>query len=80
MYSVHHTYTALGYYCSILQCEGPDQYCIATRYRCDSHDDCPGGDDEAPLLCGHEPCKGKITCPELDFRCIDPTEVVTIVL
>jgi len=56
------------------QCEGKDEYCIATRYRCDSHDDCPAGDDESQLLCGHEPCKGKIVCPELDFRCIDPTE------
>jgi len=52
----------------------PRQYCIATRYRCDSHPDCPGGDDESPELCGPEPCKGKIVCPELDFRCIDPTE------
>ena len=57
------------------QCEGEDkQYCIATRYRCDSHPDCPAGDDESTRLCGPEPCKGKIVCPELDFRCIDPTE------
>jgi len=56
------------------QCEGPDkQYCIATRYRCDSHSDCPSGDDESPTFCGSDPCKGKIVCPELDFRCIDPT-------
>ena len=57
------------------QCEGQDkQYCIATRYRCDSQMDCPLGDDESPVYCGPEPCKGKIVCPELDFRCIDPTE------
>lgn len=56
------------------QCEGQEKYCIATRYRCDRHDDCPLGDDESPMFCGHEPCKGKIVCPDLDFRCIDPTE------
>jgi len=57
------------------QCEGEDkQYCIASRYRCDSHMDCPAGDDESPVFCGPDPCKGKIVCPELDFRCIDPTE------
>jgi len=56
------------------QCEGQEKYCIATRYRCDRHDDCPLGDDENPMFCGHEPCKGKIVCPDLDFRCIDPTE------
>ena len=43
------------------------------RYRCDSHSDCPSGDDESPTFCGSDPCKGKIVCPELDFRCIDPT-------
>ena len=47
---------------------------VVSRYRCDSQMDCPQGDDESPVLCGPEPCKGKIVCPELDFRCIDPTE------
>jgi len=56
------------------QCEGQDKYCIATRFRCDSREDCPSGDDESELLCGRDPCKGKITCPDLNFRCIDPTE------
>lgn len=59
-----------GYY----QCEGAKKYCIPTRYRCDRVDDCPGGDDESIVLCGHDPCKGKIVCPDLDFRCIDPQE------
>ena len=48
--------------------------CIAARYRCDSVDDCPGSEDEASSLCGSDPCKGKIVCPELDYRCIDPSE------
>jgi len=56
------------------QCEGDEKYCIATRYRCDSQNDCPAGDDESQLFCGPDPCKGKITCPDLNFRCIDPTE------
>ena len=47
---------------------------VMFRYRCDSRMDCPAGDDESPVFCGPEPCKGKIVCPELDFRCIDPTE------
>ena len=47
--------------------------CIV-RYRCDSFPDCPGGDDESDSLCGYDPCKGKIRCPELDSRCIDPSE------
>ena len=47
---------------------------VMARYRCDSRMDCPAGDDESPVFCGPEPCKGKIVCPELDFRCIDPTE------
>eukprot|EP00088_Acartia_fossae_P063808 TRINITY_DN7817_c0_g1_i12.p1 TRINITY_DN7817_c0_g1~~TRINITY_DN7817_c0_g1_i12.p1 ORF type:complete len:464 (-),score=123.82 TRINITY_DN7817_c0_g1_i12:23-1414(-) len=49
-------------------------YCIPKRYRCDGKEDCPLGDDESELPCGFDPCKGKISCPELDFRCIDPSE------
>jgi len=56
------------------QCEGGKQYCIPTRYRCDRVEDCPKGDDESQVLCGHDPCKGKIVCHDLDFRCIDPQE------
>ena len=59
-----------GYY----QCEGRKKICIATRYRCDRKQDCPEGDDESPLFCGFDPCKGKIICPELDDRCIEPQE------
>jgi len=56
------------------QCEGKEKYCIATRHRCDGQNDCPAGDDESELFCGPNPCKGKLTCPDLNFRCIDPTE------
>jgi len=49
-------------------------YCIPKRYRCDGKPDCPMADDESELPCGFDPCKGKISCPELDFRCIDPSE------
>ena len=52
------------------QCEGQaKQYCIATRYRCDSHADCPHGDDEAEMLCGPEPCKGGTQRPLLSIEC-----------
>lgn len=58
------------------QCEGGKKYCIPTRYRCDHVDDCPAGDDESLVLCGHNPCQGKIVCPDLgsSSRCIDPHE------
>jgi len=56
------------------QCEGAKQYCISTRYRCDNRKDCPLGDDEKDVFCGYDPCKGKLVCPELDNRCIDPQE------
>jgi len=47
-------------------------HCIASRFRCDHVADCPGGDDESPLLCGPDPCEGKIMCQDLDFRCVNP--------
>jgi len=59
-----------GYY----QCNGRKKICIATRYRCDRKQDCPEGDDESSMFCGFDPCKGKIVCPELDNRCIEPQE------
>jgi len=59
-----------GYY----QCAGRKKICIATRYRCDRKQDCPEGDDESDEFCGYDPCKGKIICPELDNRCIEPQE------
>ena len=59
-----------GYY----QCAGKKKICIATRYRCDRKQDCPEGDDESDMFCGYDPCKGKIICPELDNRCIEPQE------
>jgi len=55
-------------------CNGSISYCIPKRYRCDGKPDCPLGDDESELACGFDPCKGKISCPELDYRCIDPSE------
>jgi len=56
------------------ECEGQKKICIATRYRCDRRQDCPNGDDESDKYCGYDPCKGKIICPELDNRCIEPQE------
>ncbi|XP_023321415.1 uncharacterized protein LOC111696106 [Eurytemora carolleeae] len=55
-------------------CNNTNNYCIPKRYRCDGRADCPNGDDESEFPCGIDPCKGKISCPELDFRCIDPSE------
>lgn len=55
-------------------CNNTNNYCIPKRYRCDGRRDCPHGDDESEFPCGVDPCKGKISCPELDFRCIDPSE------
>lgn len=42
--------------------------CIFPQYVCDGFEDCPGGSDEDPDLCGKNPCEGKITCE--DGRCI----------
>jgi len=55
-------------------CNNTNNYCIHKRYRCDGQRDCPFGDDESEFPCGIDPCKGKISCPELDFRCIDPSQ------
>jgi len=48
-------------------------FCVPLRYRCDGVKDCPNGDDEASYFCGPDPCSGKISCPDLDYRCIDPS-------
>jgi len=55
-------------------CNNTKNLCIPKRYRCDGLPDCPGGDDESEFPCGIDPCKGKISCPDLHFRCIDPSE------